>query len=1301
MAVLYSLPSEYHRSDISSTKAHDFLLQFQSRNIRRKLQTAIKKGDVISLEESDYGSTWMCCLALLAAISSGQNVDHAEALFAAQSLVHRLRRVKMYEAMDLELEPPVQLPDTRVSDMLLQYKEWIRNWQRSNPNGTLGVIFQQYEYSGNDEERLKCEITVLTLAALIMDISLAHPHLRPLVSTLSSALAVAAARMRYSPASMPQPAPATDPIVNTILSTFDKIRQVASPSLNLDETYRWVVYTCMTVLPDALLSGAQSGAGAYGSISMDPRCYKAVTMEVRTHGMRQVYQILNDASEPQLLFDLCQQWAKYAPLPLELLNVIVPMIRNVFFEPHHEELLKAAMRFWITIMESGSWSLEHVLASALLQKPSQQQNKKKQSNKAKKRQQEALQERTTEDHLAVAQAEVKYRQDIAVRVAHETINGIQKLVGLEVASVNDVDDEVSGEGPVGGIVACANTCLPFIVHSNSHPELFVSISSSIRELCNSPSRMLRNFGMETLYTLHESVASALAASTDLNQNLALALVEHLVECSMSLARGCAYPIDYFTESSMAQSNDDDLENERNDVRDILRTVSSVTCGSKGPSSSLSLEILRRLVKRCTDPILSPQDIHRIPSSTCLCHETDLHTFSALARPLISVSSIYRKDTTQGEDILQRALSALELAGRQLIGAFPLAPMAKSLPLSRLYNLAVASFSPMLSNLVGTGLQGQVIAALHVGVETAIVSLKYIPELVAFSTLRSSRHDIRGAMRTPGGEDHAAVLALMRLATQTDVMATTIVQSRSNVGSELCQVYKHLKQVEQQRGRGVHYGKGVLPKSRRILLSTICHLEHATNGAAGASSGLQEIFEESVNLIGSIGHQVDVESFFQATESTFDLAGFSPSIISRFFEAAHRSPNPTCVEVWTYLGCFGYIHITDSSIPGSIFVDWNRLRAALFCFLKASEGPDFPSVFVEAGLAWIQNECHAIDQQCQFGPTSTSNVFREELISEEAVPAGLVLHAICHFLKSNKDRPLHEFPNCMHMLCEFQHQVLDTISCLCSSPMKKGSFYDPRPMIAEIWLLNVTELMRRLVAESTTNDEPMSPEFRHAIQVLAMETCVTQLQLLLYPTLGKTQEARAHDPGMTTDSAHSLVAMELFLVAFLDLGPATLQAISKRILEKIALDLSSLQPYTNDPDGAIGVAVVVASLLRTCSGGLPPWAVECMPGIFASLYNATFGRNIESLVLSIQMAMHVRWSSSVRNGELLAGRFFSTMGEKHKTAFLEQVVEVAQINSPVGWKRMKTIIKTACGGKKKDTDFNQRPALTKLDDLDRV
>lgn len=101
LSVLYSLPppSPASRQSVrpSSEQAHEFLLQFQCRNVRRKISSAAKSKNQVEnnhdaqppLDAADFGSSWLACLALLSSlVSSNQNhpqASYAEALFAAQT----------------------------------------------------------------------------------------------------------------------------------------------------------------------------------------------------------------------------------------------------------------------------------------------------------------------------------------------------------------------------------------------------------------------------------------------------------------------------------------------------------------------------------------------------------------------------------------------------------------------------------------------------------------------------------------------------------------------------------------------------------------------------------------------------------------------------------------------------------------------------------------------------------------------------------------------------------------------------------------------------------------------------------------------------------------------------------------------------------------------------------------------------------------------------------------------------------------------------------------------------------------
>ena len=100
------------------------------------------------------------------------------------------------------------------------------------------------------------------------------------------------------------------------------------------------------------------------------------------------------------------------------------------------------------------------------------------------------------------------------------------------------------------------------------------------------------------------------------------------------------------------------------------------------------------------------------------------------------------------------------------------------------------------------------------------------------------------------------------------------------------------------------------------------------------------------------------------------------------------------------------------------------------------------------------------------------------------------------------------------------------------------------------------------------------------------------------------------------------------------------------------------------------------------------------------------KNVDSFGQLFEISMSIRLLDnrrfgSVEGGSLLSGRFFEKMNDKAKIKFIEQSKDNARIDTTASWRRLKTLIKQACGGKKKDTDFKQRPALTAWDTLDRV
>jgi len=262
LATLYSLPcplSQGGQGQHSSSQAHEYLLQFQARNPRRNLHSKLshkkQQQQQITNNSVDVGSTWLACVVIVSSLSTSKSNDpdpsikevyYPEALFAAQTLVHRLRRVKLSEAIDLEFEPIVFDPSSiassppRPEDVLTGYQRWILQYYNGASNvssfGILSQIIHDYRPTVDPtqqqqnlielEERIKGEMSMMVIVG-IMDALTKSSYkqaqqqadasvfakIRPLMKTLASVLALIAARMRYVSTSLPSPAPHTQPMV--------------------------------------------------------------------------------------------------------------------------------------------------------------------------------------------------------------------------------------------------------------------------------------------------------------------------------------------------------------------------------------------------------------------------------------------------------------------------------------------------------------------------------------------------------------------------------------------------------------------------------------------------------------------------------------------------------------------------------------------------------------------------------------------------------------------------------------------------------------------------------------------------------------------------------------------------------------------------------------------------------------------------------------------------------------------------------------------------------------------------------
>lgn len=361
---------------------------------------------------------------------------------------------------------------------------------------------------------------------------------------------------------------------------------------------------------------------------------------------------------------------------------------------------------------------------------------------------------------------------------------------------------------------------------------------------------------------------------------------------MRLATSCGYPPNYF--DRMDQDNDEEVEIERNDVRDLIRAI----CGcegdvEKGKTSvpmDVSMGILNQIIQSCAQAC---------NTGTLLPPETAVHALSALAKPVNVLADAYAHGyRCEGIfDTLIVPIRALGSIHKSVIAAIETRTMFKEVfPVSRLANLASASYSPILSAMckletsssntdctLSKTARDTVDASAH----SAALSIVHIPELTSESTLNHScPYDIRGAMRGPGGEDHVGCLTLSRLASESDELARDMVKSSPSLALELCKLHEMLKSIENERGPGVSHGTGVTPKSRRILVQTICRLvllDPITDQEAWTV--LRNLFSSLVISIAELASsptEIDANGMYRICEGVLDLAAFSPSLISEIF-----------------------------------------------------------------------------------------------------------------------------------------------------------------------------------------------------------------------------------------------------------------------------------------------------------------------------------------------------------------------------------------------------------------------------------
>jgi hypothetical protein len=581
LASLYSLPVP-HGMQVgrhpSPKEANDYLIHIQSRNARRRVISLQqrqrdqlnpnKKGPPqADADEGEpvigMGSSWLACLALLCQQIDPGNpmiaVSTTERMFAAQTLLHRSRRQKLVEAVDLEAEQDQDLEESQAlglyltNDHLLHllpaYNQWLQG-----TNSFVAAVLQSYQFpvqpTIEDEERIKGELTLLTLAAvayLTACESQHDNHTQPILSTLGSTMAAIALRLRFTPVSIEQhggPVPNSQPLVTLVTHALVLVWNTAN-SMNMANHAALGVslHACLASIPDTLLG---SPGGARGRFSIDPRCLQAATQELRTTGLTHLWETLQqheqgrtDDRSDLLALLTCERWAKFLPIPDDFLQNTIPLVNKYISKDEAPPYQRAALAYLIAICESGAWTLEQVLTANLgivdsLQ--SQQSGKKKQTSRSKKRHKEVLNTHTTDTSMAQAQAEVQHRGEIACRATMMVWDELNSAAQKALAAAKDPNLQVEGEGPVGCLASSANACLPHLIRYQSlsyTKDLFTAIAGTFQEICASPNRTVRALSLEPLYTLHATVVTVLQSGGRLDEAIESLLVDHYFKVCLS------------------------------------------------------------------------------------------------------------------------------------------------------------------------------------------------------------------------------------------------------------------------------------------------------------------------------------------------------------------------------------------------------------------------------------------------------------------------------------------------------------------------------------------------------------------------------------------------------------------------------------------------------------------------------------------------------------------------------------------------------------------------------------------------
>jgi hypothetical protein len=515
-----TLSSLYHASSTTPTPlstvdaAHAYLMQFQSRNLRRWLQSQQQRQRDIQQQHSSpssethpptpiessphlsWGSTWWASLVLLWM----PDATPTEQLFAAQTLAHRVRRMKLVDAIDVDMETidgdvphdnPMQQLRTFVSQQLVHLHPLVA-----------AALASLNETASSTADGAKGHVMLMALAVTaykcaasynLSDESVLHQHLLPLLSTLGASMAAIVLRIRFN--NNHRNHDSENPcMVSLLMHTWHIVQHVTGTDV-VPRAWALSLTVTLAALPDVVLGNP---GGSRGRLSMDPHLVQAASMTLRTTSVDAVWHalhILPHGTPVAWVLQTCASWARHVPLSTTFLHHTLPLLQQSLLT----EDSRASWDYLLAIMEGGSWTLEQILTSQVGM--SERPQGSRSSSCSKRRQKEVLTSRTTPDTMEQARQEMIVRGSTACQAASYLWRVLYSAFHRELSTGTG-----NGEGPMYCMMATAHACLPHMVRQSCWNESLVQgLSQALFSICSHANRNVRGWALEPLFHFHAAI----------------------------------------------------------------------------------------------------------------------------------------------------------------------------------------------------------------------------------------------------------------------------------------------------------------------------------------------------------------------------------------------------------------------------------------------------------------------------------------------------------------------------------------------------------------------------------------------------------------------------------------------------------------------------------------------------------------------------------------------------------------------------------------------------------------------------